>query len=580
MDQAKVYLGIAKKYHFWILAAIVIVTGLVVWMKASGALAAKYDQDKKTITGAETAVQGAASPDNPNPQFTKKIDGLHEDLKKQVFDAWQKLYQRQVVLFTWPELELRPAVDLNRLRPDEEIPEYVRIFYNEQEVRPMWEELLARAHIRRPKERPLTADADDSDEPSSSTGRNRAVEYEGLVVWSPAKREAIVSRYYTENAVPSSAKMRLVQEDYWLFESLIKVINAVNSGATDSLKAPIKEIDTLDIAQWAVAASVQSGGFIWTKAQAASGGAGMGMGMGMGGGAMGGGAMGGGAPSAAAGMPTSSGASTSMTGPAGSGGAPATTGGAAAVAGAAAGGGAAGANNDSDWFEGRFLDEKGQPLKGNPPTHPFAEFRQVFVYMKLIMDQRQIPNLIAACANADLPIETRQVKVQLLQTEGGTTSAGGGLFGDGGAFGMGGAGVMPSMPGPMGGGQMGSGPVGPMGAGPMGSTGGVAGPMGPGMGGAGGFPSSLEEGGVETTVFDVAVELSGVIYLYNPPDQAKLGTGAAGSPETRSFGVPTTAVKLPVTSFGTSGGAGFGGMGGMGGPMGGSMTTPSNPMGR
>lgn len=71
----------------------------------------------------------------------------------------------------------------------------------------------------------------------------------------------------------------------------------------------------------------------------------------------------------------------------------------------------------------------------------------------------------------------------------------------------------------------------------------------------GGLGSGLAEGGVETTVFDALVELSGVIYLYTPPDIAKLGTGAAGSPEKRSFGVPTTSVHVPG---GTAGGANMG----------------------
>ena len=566
MDQVKQYLGIAKKYHFWILAVVVIATGVGVWMKAASALAARYEQDKNTITTAEKGVQGASSPDNPNPQFTKKVEGLHDGLKKQVFDAWEKLYARQVALFTWPELELKPTVDLNRLRPDEEIPEYVRVFYNERVIQPMWSDLLEEVKIRQPKKK------DESDEEADDSPRgpnqNRAVEYEGLVVWKPEKRQAIISRYLTENGVPSSAKVRLIQEDYWLFESLIKVINTVNEGATDSLKAPIKEIDTLDVAQWAVAASLESGATIWTKSQAAAGTTGGGM-SGMAG-------MGGSAgmtnPMGMTGPPTAAGGAP----PAAAGGAPP----AAAAGGAGAGGAKGGAAaNDADWFEGRFLDEKGQPLKGT--THPFAEFRQMFVFMKLIMDQRRIPDLVAACANADLPIETRQVRVQLLQRD---AAAGGGLFGDGGGFG--GQGAMPSF-GAMGGGAMGGAPMGgsvqpsTMGGGPMGGS--VQPSMMGGMdlgGGLGGL-SSTPEGGVETTVFDVVVELSGVIYLYNPPDMAKLGTGAASSPEKRSFGVPTSAVKLPVAAGAAAGG--FGNMGG-GMPMGSGMTPGGgmapNPMGR
>ena len=98
--------------------------------------------------------------------------------------------------------------------------------------------------------------------------------------------------------------------------------------------------------------------------------------------------------------------------------------------------------------------------------------------------------------------------------------------------------------------------------------GGGMGAMGGAMQEGGGAGFGGVEGGVETTVYDATVELSGVIYLYNPPDLAKLGTGAAGSPEKRSFGVPTTAVHVPggTGSTGSTGGGMQEGMQKMGVP--------------
>ena len=91
-----------------------------------------------------------------------------------------------------------------------------------------------------------------------------------------------------------------------------------------------------------------------------------------------------------------------------------------------------------------------------------------------------------------------------------------------------------------------------MGGGPMGGAAMMGGPMGGGpMGGeTGSFGLGLgaQEGAVEVTVYDAVVELSGVIYLYNPPDKTKLGSGGAGSPDKRSFGVPKTSVHVPGTA--------------------------------
>ena len=62
--------------------------------------------------------------------------------------------------------------------------------------------------------------------------------------------------------------------------------------------------------------------------------------------------------------------------------------------------------------DGRYIDDQGKPMKDDK-SGPFAEFKQMFVYMRFIMDQRRLPNLMAACANVPLPIETRQVRVHV-----------------------------------------------------------------------------------------------------------------------------------------------------------------------
>lgn len=207
------------------------------------------------------------------------------------------------------------------------------------------------------------------------------------------------------------------------------------------------------------------------------GGGPMGPGGGGGGGPMGPGGGGGGGP-----MGPGGGGGGGPMGPGGPGGnnAPTPPGGGGGNSQASAGGETK-KDADTELRDGRYLDEKGQPLAAGAPE-PFAEFKQVFVFMKLTMDQRAIPELIAACANAPLPVETRQVTMRMLGDD---------------ADGM-------------------------------------------GMQVFGG-----QSGGVETLANDATIELSGVIYLYNPPDVAQLGMGQAGSPAQRSFGVPTKGVTVP-----------------------------------
>jgi hypothetical protein len=151
-------------------------------------------------------------------------------------------------------------------------------------------------------------------------------------------------------------------------------------------------------------------------------------------------------------------------------------------------------------LQGRYLDENGQPLAASAAatstSGPFAEFKQIFVYMKFVMDQRKVPDLLSVCANSELPIEVRQVRVR-----------------------------------PLGG-------VGPAGGG------GVFGGFGGGMGGGGGMAAG-NVGELALTDYDMLVEVSGIIYLYNPPIKENLGKGTAKNPEKRSFGLPTGSVTAP-----------------------------------
>ena len=62
----------------------------------------------------------------------------------------------------------------------------------------------------------------------------------------------------------------------------------------------------------------------------------------------------------------------------------------------------------ADPLANRYLDSEGQPYGGEPED---AEFRRLPVRMRLTMDQRWIPQLLIECANAALPIEVKQLRL-------------------------------------------------------------------------------------------------------------------------------------------------------------------------
>jgi hypothetical protein len=186
----------------------------------------------------------------------------------------------------------------------------------------------------------------------------------------------------------------------------------------------------------------------------------------------------------------------------------------------------------------RYVDAKGQPLAAGAP-HPYPEFKMMPVRLKLVMSQMAVPKVLAQCANSNMPVEVRQVRIR-------PDDSGQGLpGGPGGATGTPGSGA-PGVPG------------------------------GPPSGGPEGQPRAAGEGAKEdlTHSLYVPVEILGIIYIYNPPDVAKLRpgvqAGAAGDaaappagPETVSGtappaapGAPAPAGNLPPTAPGAPAPAG------------------------
>jgi hypothetical protein len=115
--------------------------------------------------------------------------------------------------------------------------------------------------------------------------------------------------------------------------------------------------------------------------------------------------------------------------------------------------------------EGRYVDSNGDPLSGGVAHN--EQFKRLPIYLRLVTDQREISRLLTACANSPLPVEVRQLRINPSSKDERKSGA-------------------PPVP----------------------SDGEAASPTTPGP-------------------FDVTVEIHGLIYIYNPPDPAKLGLPGA-----------------------------------------------------
>ncbi len=146
---------------------------------------------------------------------------------------------------------------------------------------------------------------------------------------------------------------------------------------------------------------------------------------------------------------------------------------------------AAGMSGDSD--EGaRYVDDEGKLLSPEA-TPPYAEFKMMPIYMKLDIVQTKIPKLLTECANSDMPVEVRNVRlnpgtgtaIDLTRLAGNETT----------------------------------GPV-----------------------------SIVPPETTPATSVVIPVEIEGIICIYNPPDRETLGTGAAGEEASEAAAAEAAAV--------------------------------------
>ncbi len=174
----------------------------------------------------------------------------------------------------------------------------------------------------------------------------------------------------------------------------------------------------------------------------------------------------------------------------------------------------------------RYVDDNGKPLS-DPTQQPYGEFRMVPIDLQVVIEQKEIPRLLAECANSAMRIDVRRVRI-LVETPppvdfggsaGGDRSTGGGM------------GQMSPPP------QQRFGPIGRHDV-----TG--------GDGGSGKNGFVYNEESADPVNQPVPVEVQGIIYIYNPPkvqspSETTGDSGGRAPPAPPSGGTPADAVPGP-----------------------------------
>jgi hypothetical protein len=297
-------------------------------------------------------------------------------------------------------------------------------------------------------------------------GSRKAEVWEGIVDWDPSSREALQKRYEFEQ-LPTTEEVLLAQEDLWVYEAILNVVTATNEGAKGPADAAVRRISSIQIGRDAIGAWTRSGRSAIQSTMSPSG----------------------------------EDPITFAT--------PKPAGGAAAAERAKPAA--------KDLTSNRYVEDNGKPLAQSDKS-PYAEFKMMPVVLELTVDERRIPDLLVNCANSNMPIEVRMIRLRPGAGEAQQLAAGLNV-----------------------------------------------------AAGTGHTPPAGTMARTDSLAFDMPIEIQGLIYIYNPPDEKQLGTGAAAAETAGAAagsGAATTETPTPKTTPATpKNGAG-------GATQGGGQTTP------
>lgn len=503
MDQVRKILAVIKKHHFWMLTGLGAGIVLVCWFVAQGQISAAYTKNKTEIEGKFTAVKTVQqAPSPPSAVWAPEVTKLTDVLTKDVTDAWAVVYERQKAVLVWPEV-LGPdfATAIQAIKDTKASADGAALptldVYHRENYRNIFAGEMG-LNVGAQLAKIIDARKDEAELMALGSMVADPADLGGTVVWDPTSKLAIETRF-TWQLAPSTEEVLLAQEDFWVLQSLFGMIRDTNAGSEGRFNAPIKSLVSVLVGNEAAVL-----------------------------------------PGADAGRVTMYGQDPASNpyGAAGPGAAP------------AAGADAASMEilSPVDMIkQNRYVDKDGAPIPAEEAAT--KHIKMLPVSLALVVDQRKLPTLLAACANAPLPVQVTAVRFQTkaaLELDPSGTGGGGGMPGGYGRPGGGGA---PGYGPPrrsgfvqprsalrlvgfeyelaQGYGRPGAG-YGRPGAG-YGRPGGGAGGYGGGAGG--GMGAAVLEGDPEILPQDIYVELQGIVHIYNPPDPAALAEPSAGESE-------------------------------------------------
>ncbi|MDR2761501.1 MAG: hypothetical protein LBB88_02735 [Planctomycetaceae bacterium] len=375
---------LVKKLSFWVLVPLVLLLAFIFNLLAVSSLGKKFNERKKSLEGTKSSVEKIRQDKaHPNNNTIDDIKVHIEELRGRFVTAWATLEKEQRIRNVWPvDLGIPFIEEVSKLKFGDHISaaslELYLNFMNK--CIPKLEAKLNRKRIQvneggvwKDKEG-IGADTIRNigrSNRSDSLANNNLEREEGIVEWPSPEIRNIMSSWALQ---PTSIEVWYAQEEFWVYDSLISLIEKSNSGASSTHSAVIKRIESMLIGQQA---SHELASRLSVQTMGGEGEGGM--------------------PSGSGARPAPPPSPPRAPGP-----------GRLPV-----GEGMTGSDEESigkSKRHERYVDANNVPLSADAAS-PFGEFNRMPICLRLIVDRQRIPDILVNCANSAMPIDVLSVRI-------------------------------------------------------------------------------------------------------------------------------------------------------------------------
>lgn len=280
MTKFQIVLAYIKKYIFWVITGLCLVVTLIIGTSVTGSKQAEFKAKVAEIDNHFSDIQRLAGQEVPNEMVVDQKKKDVQNLKETIVDAWYQLYNPQVQYFEnlWPnfrnakgDVDAQAADYLDELQktwrsqtvfdPADTMQSEVQDAYRQYVTQIQELDFMTRYKIYVPQsgvdgmEGAGMINGIINNQVQETTG-TAGVELpsEGMCTWDDVNRQQmrrrfrILSRRIGNGKTNSTRKVLLVQEDIWMYDILLGAISKMNEKSEGSHDAVVKRIFRIDIA--------------------------------------------------------------------------------------------------------------------------------------------------------------------------------------------------------------------------------------------------------------------------------------------------------------------------------------------